>query len=124
MRPLALVQEGLLDREVVVSLGEMGWQVDQLPAGVSEKALLAQVTGARSRWSGPLLVVVNSGWEETLKQLTAQGQITGVILDPGFPSDILVSFLNQVLALPGRIFRLEYGIKTGLEESYAVSTQL
>lgn len=123
-RPLALVQKGLLDREVVASLSEMGWQVEELPQNLSREVLPAQVTDVRRRWSGPLLVAVHSGWEETLKQLTAQGRITGVILDSGFPPEILLSFLNQVLVLPGRIFRLEYGIKTGLEESYAVSTQL
>ncbi len=123
-RPLMLVQGGLLGGEVLGQLGEIGWQVEELPAGVSEEALPAQVTGARSRWSGPVLVVVGAPFEEAVKKLSSQTRITGVILDPGFPSGLLLSFLHQALSLPGRIFRLEYGIRSGFEEFYAVSTQL
>ncbi len=128
VKPVVLAQLGLLPDQVVGRFQSWGWSVTFMPADLTGKRLLGEVDAGLEEWEGPLFVIVDEKWEETVKQLPAYSRVTAVALDRSLahaldPDLLVLSLLQAFKNLPGRFLRPEYFLQTGLEE-IVVATQL
>ncbi len=122
VQSLVVAQPGLLPADVTFAFLSMGWKVEE-PSDFS-----GYIQREAQKWPGPLFVIAGTGLEEAVRSLQG-GQVTAVLIDEGMgqllsPKRLLTYLLQVFMDLPGRIIRLEYLIGSGLEEFWAVSTQL
>ena len=130
VRPVVLVQRGLLDEKILREFERRGWIVETLAQEeMTPMRLSGRVKNAALEWDRPILVLVGTEYEDLAKGLPVYGRVTGIVLDVGFAAVLgpsrLFRYISETLAhYPGRILRVEYEVQLGRDSTYYVSTQL